>query len=201
MITVKSKVQEEEKLSLIQRQYSKDSFERAISPDVCASLKTNNLLDPKPKNDIIKQFSRSSDLTSQSEPISAQNKLESDQNSNNKYVEVISECIIKFANQLNKSEQNITKLKSLNNIIKNKLENISGNKESEESWKEIIKSDKTLPGQVMNVMKNLQIIEININNKNVKVHMNKLKEFESNEFDKDKFRNEVKKSIWDLSIN
>ena len=91
MITVKSKVQEEEKLSLIQRHSSKDSFERAISPGVSASLKTNNLLDPKPNKDIIKEFSRSSDLTSQSEPISTQNKLERDQKSNNKYFEVISE--------------------------------------------------------------------------------------------------------------
>ena len=91
MITVNSKVQEEEKLSLIQRHSSKDSFERAISHDVSASLKTNNLLDPKPNNGIIKEFSCSSDLTSQSEPISTHNKLERDQNSNNKYFEVISE--------------------------------------------------------------------------------------------------------------
>ena len=195
MITVKSKVQEEQKLSLIQRHSSKDSFERAISPDISASLKSNNLSDPKPKNDIIKEFSRSSDLTSQSEPISTHNKLESDQNSNNKYVEVISECIIKFANQLNKSNQNITKLISLSRIIKNILENTSNKKKSDESWKEIIEFDKTLPEQVMNVMKNHQIIEINVNNKNVKVHINKLKEFESNEFDKEKFRDEVKKFI------
>ena len=195
MIIVKSKVHEEEKLGLIQRHSSKDSFERAISHDVSASLKTNNLLDTKLKNDIIKEFSRGRDSTSQSEPISTHNKLESDQNSNNKYVEVISECIIKFANQLNKSNQNITKLISLNNIIKNKLENISNKKESDESWKEIIKSDKTLPEQVMNVMKNLQIIEINVNNKNVKVHLNKLKEFKSKEFDNEKNMVEVKKFI------
>ena len=45
------------------------------------------------------------------------------------------------------------------------------------------------------MIKNLQIIEIRVNNKNEKVHLNKLKEFESNEFDKEKFRDEVKKSI------
>ena len=121
MITVKSKVHEEEKLSLIQRHSSKDSFERTISHDVSASLKTNNPPDPKPKNDIIKEFSYCSDLTSQSEPISTHNKLERDQKSNNKYVEVISECIIKFANQLNKSNNIITKLKYFRNIIKKQI--------------------------------------------------------------------------------
>ena len=111
------------------------------------------------------------------------------------YAEVINEVIIKVANQINKSGQVIAKAKSLTGVIKNNLANIANIKSSEESWRNIIKQDKTLSEKVMKVMSDFKIIEINKDGKEIKIYYDRLEEFKQKDFDRKEYKQRVKKSI------
>ena len=101
------------------------------------------------------------------------------------YVGVINECIIKVANQINKSGQVISKAKSLAGVIKNNLANIANIKSSEESWKSIIKQDKTLTEKVMSTMSDLQILEVSKDCKEIKMYDDRLEHFKQKDFDRE----------------
>ena len=111
------------------------------------------------------------------------------------YAGVINEVIIKVANQINKSGQVIAKVKSLTGIIKNNLVNIANIKSSEESRRSIIKQDRTLSEKVMKVMADLQILEVGKDSKEIKIYEDKLEQFKQKDFDREEYKEKVKKSI------
>ena len=111
------------------------------------------------------------------------------------YAGVINEVIIKVANQINKSGQVIAKAKSLTGVIKNNLANIANFKSSEESWRSIIKQDKTLPEKVMNTMSDLQFLEVGKDSKEIKMYNDKFEQFKQKDFDREEYKKIVKKSI------
>ena len=83
------------------------------------------------------------------------------------YTSTISDWIYKFALQLIKSNQNITKLKSLLALLSNILKNKQNSKDSSDEMRFMIKNDSRLPEKVTNLMNTLQII--NIDSKSAKV--------------------------------
>ena len=111
------------------------------------------------------------------------------------YAGVINEVIIKVANQINKSGQVIAKAKSLNGVIKNNLTNIANIKSSEESWRNITKQDTTLPEKVMKVMEDLSIIEVSKEGKEIKMYDDRVGEFKQKDFNKEEYKERVKRSI------
>ena len=76
------------------------------------------------------------------------------------YTSTISDWIYKFALQLIKSNQNITKLKSLLALLSNILKNKQNSKDSSDEMRFMIKNDRHLPEKVTNLMNTFQIINI-----------------------------------------
>ena len=112
-----------------------------------------------------------------------------------KYAGVINKCIIKVADKFNKSGQETAKVKSLTKIILDFLKGINNKSSSEESWRSIIKQDKTLSEKVMIVMSDLQILEINKDGEEIKIYDDRLWEFKQRDFNEEEYKKRVKKSI------
>ena len=172
MATVKLCFPEEQKVNQLQTILPEGHSEVSIRPDVSSKLR--------------------------SESTNLQNNLSKSLSSIEEYARVINEVIFKVANQINKSGQVIAKAKSLNGVIKNNLANIANIaniKSSEESWRSIIKQDKTLPEKVIKVLSDLQILEISKDGNEIKIYYDKLGEFKEKDFDREEYKKKVKKSI------
>ena len=95
---------------------------------------------------------------------------------------IINLAINKVANQLYKNGQQINKTKSLDGIIKNILSNICNCKYSPKEWGIIIKSDKNFKNNVINAMVKLNIIEISLDGKDLKICNKKIEEYGKEHF-------------------
>ena len=80
-------------------------------------------------------------------------------------------------NQINRSGQEINKLKSLQNMCKNTISIISKSKETPEEIVKVIKADERLSLKVANLFVKLNIAEI-LQKKEVKLDKLKMKEFD-----------------------
>ena len=89
----------------------------------------------------------------------------------------------------------IAKAKSLTGVIKNNLANIANIKSSEESWRSIIKQDKTLSEKIISTMSDLQIIETSKDGKEIKMYNDSLAQFNQKNLDREVCKQRVKKSM------
>ena len=95
-------------------------------------------------------------------------------------------------NQINRSGQEINKLKSLQNMCRNAISIISKSKETPEELVKVIKADEILPLKVVNLFVKLKIAEI-LPKMEVKLDKLKMKEFDDPSFDPENLKAEILK--------
>ena len=114
------------------------------------------------------------------------------------YWEIIPKAVHKTVVHINKTKEKVDKARSLVNIIKNILRNMSQNKTFPRNLSDLIEKDGNWGVMVMNMMAKLGIIEIVQDNKHIKLVEHKLADFEVKQYDekwlKEKVREEMVKS-------
>ena len=114
------------------------------------------------------------------------------------YWEIIPKAIHKTVVHIKKTKEKVDKTKSLVNIIKNILKNMSQSKTFPRNLSDIIDKDGNWGVMVMNMMAKLGIIEIVQDNKHIKLVEHKLADFEVKQYDekwlKEKVREEMVKA-------